>query len=572
MKAAYGWLLLFCVFLCSGRIKAQSNNAVSIFEGERIQSVLFHYENIPPDTARYIRQMQEVENTFLVYPYTHFNQVMTDYYLSQIRNLPFVETAQADITSLGEGGIGLTVQVVFSVSPEGGKKVTNLFKDIHAFPVIYAHEGSFLTFRASASEMAYSNNNAWFACPEPLLKGNPLADQPAGKGYTGWGEGFVMGGIYGIAPVLPKLNLHVYGGTNYIVSFNAGRELFTDRSRFYGHVNDAFVGVVGGDHTPGGHEYSYNFLFGRKQYILGNGWMITNTAMNGEERSALQLNPRRAARRLFQAGGRLDKLVFQFFSLKPDELRILDSHTILNGLNMEWSNNDRIQAGASFLYSPRSDLRYYLPDGTVHTRQGLRVYNLRLFGNPALNRPGLFYKSEFGYQTNRHFAMKAYAWYARIGWNFAHVSGQPALSYRFAYFSGDNPDTPAYERWDALYTGGNGEQWVQGSNMYKIVQNSNEMTHLLQLVYTPWTKWQTVTQLWSFIAPQKNNLGGNPALSTLPARYYGTELNLTVKYFHSRRWYFHFNTALTFPGKAIREAVPDTRPWFCLMGFVQYTL
>ena len=109
--------------------------------------------------------------------------------------------------------------------------------------------------------------------------------------------------------------------------------------------------------------------------------------------------------------------------------------------------------------------------------------------------------------------------------------------------------------------------------MYKIVQNSNEMSHLLQLVYSPVSKLQTVTQLWSFMAPQSNNLGGNPGLSVMKGRYYGTELNLTVKYFYSRQWYFHLNTAFTVPGSAVKETIPgDLKNWFSLMAFVRYSL
>lgn len=94
--------------------------------------------------------------------------------------------------------------------------------------------------------MAYSNNNAWFAQPKPLLVGNPLADGSSGEGYTGWGEGFMMGGVYGITRVIPKWNFHLYGGASYIPSFSAGRELFTDKSRFHGEVEDAFAGFIGG--------------------------------------------------------------------------------------------------------------------------------------------------------------------------------------------------------------------------------------------------------------------------------------------------------------------------------------
>lgn len=570
-KSCFLLTLLLTVGGCID-LAAQNNNAQSIYEGERIQSVQFVFANLPADSLTATDQKQKVENAFLVYPYSHFNEFQITYYLSQIRNLPFVDNAMYDVGSEGDGSLNLIVNV--ELLPEGAvaSKRSNLFKNLRSFPVIYSDPASFLTFKMAASEMAYSNNNAWFAQPTPLLAGNPLADGAPGKGYTGWMEGFMMGGIYGITQVIPKWNFHVYGGASYIVSFTAGRELFTDKSRFHGEVEDAFAGIIGGKRLDNGHEYSYNLLYGRKQFVLGNGWLIINTSMNGEERAGLQINPRWAAKNLFQAGFRWDKMQFQIFQLKPNELPIFYSRTILNGANMELGSSDRVQLGASVLHSPRSNVSYYLPDGTVQHRKGLWVYNFRLYGNQPSGQPGLFYKTEGGYQTNSDFKMRAYAWYAQMGWNFAKTQGRPSLSYRFAYFSGDDPKTKAYERWDALYTGGTGEQWVQGSNMYKIVQNSNEMSHLVQLIYSPLPKIQTVTQLWSFMAPQKNNLGGNPGLSVMESKYYGTELNLTVKYFHSRHWYFHMNTALTFPGNAIKDTIPGTKNWFCLMAFVRYSI
>ncbi|MEG1837833.1 MAG: alginate export family protein [Bacteroidaceae bacterium] len=572
MRTIYFALFLFISVLFSIRTMAQSNNALSIYEGERIKSVAFEYVNLPIDSIKAKEQKQKIENSFLVYPYSHFNEFQITYYLSQIKNLPFVENATFNVTPQGDGGFNLILNIDLAEEGTVASKRSNLFKNPQAFPIIYADPHSLLTFKLSASEMAYSNNNAWFAQPAPLLTGNPMADNAVGKGYTGWLEGFTMGGIYGITRLIPKRNFHLYGGASYILSFSAGRELFTDKSRFHGEVEEAFVGFIGGRKYAVGHDYSYSMLYGRKQFVLGNGWLIINTSMNGQERAALQINPRWAARSLFLADARWDKLRFQFFQVRPNELPIFYSRTILNGLNLELGSSDRIQLGTSVIHSPRSDMKYYLPDGTVQQRKGLWVYNLRFYGNPSSGRSGMFYKAEGGYQTNRDFKMRAYAWYTQLGWNFATTSGKPALSYRFAYFSGDNPRTKAYERWDALYTGGTGEQWVQGSNMYKIVQNSNEMSHLMQLIYTPIPKIQTVTQLWSFMAPQTNNLGGNPVLSVMKSRYYGTELNLTIKYFHSRHWYFHLNTALTFPGNAIKDIVPNTRDWFCLMAFVRYSL
>ncbi len=226
-------LFLFAFLFGVFRMFAQSNNAQSVYEGERIQSVLFAYAHQPADSLK-------------------------------------------AVCLSGEG--------------ETISRRANLFEDIKAFPVIYSGSHSLLTFKMSASEMAYSNNNAWFARPAPLLDGNLLAENPVGKGYTAWLEGFAMGGIYGIVRIVPKWNFHLYGGAGYILSFSAGRELFTGKSRFHGEVEDAFAGFIGGKRLAEDHEYAYSVLYGRKQFVLGNGWLIINTSMNGQERAGLQIN------------------------------------------------------------------------------------------------------------------------------------------------------------------------------------------------------------------------------------------------------------------------------------------
>lgn len=403
-----------------------------------------------------------------------------------------------------------------------------------------------------------------------MTTGNPLAQKPSGMGYTGWLEGFASAGAYGVYKIIPKINLHLYGGANYLVSFSAGNELFTNKSRIHGDIEEAFIGLIGSGQSLMGKKYRYNITYGRKQFTLGDGWLIINTSMNGYNRASLQLNPRWAGKELLLGGFTWDKILIQGFRLKPNELDILNSHTVINGINLQLSNNKNGIIAFSFLQVPKSNFHYYLPNGTVYDRKGLQVYNLRIFKNTGQGG-GLLFKAEGGYQRNSNFNMKAWAYYGELGWNFAKTKGTPTLSYRYAYFSGDNPNSKSYNRWDALYTGGNGEQWVQGSNMYKIVQNSNEISHKLQVIYSPLKKIQLVGQTWLFFAAQKNNIGGNPALSKLDSKFYGTEFNLTIKYFQSSNWYFHLNTAYTLPGNAIKDVVPDTKNWFCLSFFARYS-
>lgn len=550
---------------------AQTNNPLSIYESERIESVTFRIAPLPKDSLAALNIKQKIENTYKIYPNMSYSSFMSDYYLSQIDRYPFVDKVSMDIGHLTENGISIIIDVSLTDKESTLSRNENLFRDKGVFPNIYTDSRSFLTFKFSSSEMVYSNNNAWFGQPTALLQGNPLVSNPEGAGYYAWLEGFAMAGVYGITKIIPKYNIHLYGGASYMVSFSAGREMFTDKARFWGGVEDAFIGVVGGGRTARGHNYAYNALYGRKQFVLADGFLLVNTSMNGDNRAALQLNPRWAARNLFQAGFKIDRLSAGIFHFEPNELTILNSHTIINGVNVELGNKDRLLIGGSFIHVPRSALKYYLPNGDVFTRKGLQVYNLRLFLNPPQGKGGLFAKTEGAYERNSHFNMGAYAFYGEAGWRFTKTKGTPSIGYRFAYFSGDNPSTNRYERWDALYTGGNGEQWVQGSNMYKIVQNSNEMSHRIQAIYNPARKIQLVGQLWFFYAPQLLNLGGNAALSNLKSHYLGTEINLTVKYFQSRNWYFHLNTAYTFAGSAIKDNVSNTKDWFCLSAFARYS-
>ncbi|MGL5773504.1 MAG: alginate export family protein, partial [Bacteroidales bacterium] len=548
---------------------SQGTNSVNIYEGFTVSKVEVRFTNPPADSVLYDSYKKIIERQFAISPGSLYNANMAGFYNSRINLLPFVENSVITISNNTSGEIIIHVNVTISEKPEP-KKIESGFKNKTVLPTLVNTDRFYLTLLASASEMAFSNNNAWFGNPASMTNGNPLANSPSGKGMNAWLEGFGSAGLYSVFKLVPKLNLHVYGGASYIVSYSAGNELFTNKSRIHGDVEDAFVGFVGGNKLANGDKLLYNLTYGRKSFVIGDGMILINTSMNGYNRAALQLNPRWAAKELFAGSFQWNKFTIQGFKVRPNELDILNSRTTLRGVNLQFTDKEAGTAGFMYMGSPKSNFTYYLPDGTSHKRDGLRLYNLRYYRLPT-DCLGLLFKGEVAYERNKNFDMKAWAYYAEAGWQFKQAYGSPNISYRFAYFSGDDPDTKTYERWDALYTGGNGEQWVQGSNMYKIFQNSNELTHRIQAVFNPAKKLQLVGQFWVFLADQYNNIGGNPALSTLSSKFLGTEYNLTLKYFISRHWYFHFNTAYTVPGKGIRNNVADTKDWFSLMGFIRYS-
>jgi hypothetical protein len=405
-----------------------------------------------------------------------------------------------------------------------------------------------------------------------MLKGNPLANNPAGKGYTGWVEGWASAGLYGITTLSARQSMYMYGGLSYIVSGSVGREIFTDQSRFYGGFDDAFVGFLGTKAYKKGHRLTYNVSAGRQQFSIGKGFIIRNTASNGDERAALQLNPRWAADFLGLFSVKFDNFLLQAFQIDPDELPVVDSKTIIRGINAELGDKTSNLIGVSVLHVPKSQSNYYTPAGEVLGRQGLWLYNLRFYGNKPPGVPGPLYRAEIAYERNSNFLMGAFAGYGEIGWDFTKSRGTPVLTYRFAYFSGDDPATQKYERWDPLLTGGNGEEWILGANHFKIVQNSNLIVNKLQASYQVTKKFQLVPQFLYMVAAQHNNIGGNPALSYMPKKAFGYEANVSWKYFLSRRWYFHGHFACTVPGAGVKEILTDTRAWFSTMLFFRYSI
>ena len=556
--------------LATVNIYAQEGKA--FYEGENIHAVYFVFSNPLADSLAQKNLQVEVERKFPIYPRSALRTILLDAYIVRIRQMPEIENASYELRPAQSGDIDiiLTIKLAERAKKKGEKG--GILSGKKDFPNLYSDNKSLLTSKFTLSEMLYTNNNAWYGRDDEMLKGNPLANHPAGKGYTGWVEGWASAGLYGITTLSARQNMYLYGGVSYIISGSAGREIFTDQSRFHGAFDDAFLGFVGTKAYKSGHRLTYNISAGRQQFSIGKGFIIRNTASNGDERAALQLNPRWAADFLGLFSVKYDNIVLQAFQVDPDELPVVDSKTIIRGINAEWGDKTSDLVGISVLHVPKSRSNYYTPAGEVLGRQGLWLYNLRYYSTRPPGVPGLLYRAEIAYERNSNFNMGAFAGYGEIGWDFSKSKGTPVLTYRFAYFSGDNPGTQRYERWDPLLTGGNGEEWVLGANHFKIVQNSNLMVNKLQASYQVTKQFQLVPQLLYLVAAQNNNIGGNPALGYMPKKEFGYEANLSWKYFLSRRWYFHGHFAYTVPGAGVKEVLTDTRPWFSAMLFFRYSI
>lgn len=561
------------VFACALALNPPGATAQGLIDPDRsvrIEAVEIEVAGTGRDDPSALRLADRVRRALATFPGDAYLAERIAASLAVARRGPGIASLSHEVEPGPTGGLVLRVRVV--PAPSGDtSRVRGALKDagLSDLPVLYDGEGTYVRARLDGLAMAYGNHDAWYGRPDLMLTGNPFVQgKPAGPGGTAWVEGFIHAGVYGLVPL--GGSLHAYAGLSAIASGADGRELFSNRIRSHVDVEDAYAGVVGGSMTPAGDRVAWTLSAGRQRFAIGDGFLIINTATNGRDRAALQSNPRWAADMAAIARISYNAWRAEVFHLDPDELPSIDTRTRIRGVNVEASPRAGLTLGASWLRVPQSGYAYYSPTAVLG-REGLRVADLRVRWQPELpGRDGPFVAAEMAQQSNARFAMRARAWTGEAGYVFASATWSPTVSYRYAQFSGDDPTTARFERWDPLLSGGNGETWVQGINHFKVFQNSNLVTHRIQARLRPSTKLELVPQLWVFRADATNNLGGNPALSSLSSRALGTEANLTVRYILSRRTLLQGHVAATFAGRAVDDALgTSSARWRSAMLFTR---
>jgi hypothetical protein len=524
------------------------------------------------DPAVNSRVEDQVRRTISLFPNEFFSRSQFDFALSRAGRVAGVAAATWEQSFGPTGGVIVDIRITLrDEAAAGGAAGVFAGGGATAFPVLYDSSGMFFKAKLEALSMYYGNGDAWYGRPDVLLAGNPfVGERTAGRGYDDWLEFHVHAGLYGIVPVTESLQ--VYGGLSTLATASEGQELFTNESRSYVAWEDAYLGFVTGRTTGSGDRLVLNASAGRQRFTLGDGMLIINTAGNGSNRAALQANSRWASDLLAIVQLRYNNTKLEVFRVDPDEVPVIDTKTVIAGANLELRWLPGFTTAFSYLRVPQSAASYFIPSGQRLGREGLVVYDLRARWQPdSSGASGVFLAGELARQRHEDFEMRADAWSAEIGYAFAQTRWTPTLSYRYSRFSGDDPGTSRFERWDPLLSGGSGEQFVQGTNHFKIVQDSNVIGHRLQARLRVHPKFEIVPQYWIFRADSLTNLGGNPALSFLSSDDYGREINATFKVYWSRNLYLHGSVALTFPGDAVTSALGGTeREWCSTMLFARY--
>ncbi len=527
-------------------------------DGQTIELVYVYLQNPTPDAEANESLRRRVADAYAIRPGAAYNQFVARAAVGRVRDLELVQAVEERLYSVSGGRqIAVALLVTLRVPEEASPPAATwafASGELGDLPMLWQDDRSLLKAIFNPAVGAYADRDAWVGNPGAFV------GQPDQSRTTGVVEAGLELGIGGITRV-GSSNAYLYGAASYIGSTTLGRDIFNpDSTRGHGEVEDLYAGFLVATKGAG---RSFNLSVGRQKFSLNRNLLIGHVlgASNGGDRAASNLSPRNAYDMTVDARYQIGEFTLQAWFADPNELPASDSRSQYAGLNFRYNNNRNLDATLTLLTSPRSDARYPLPDGTFLHREGLRAVNPRIRWTSALNVTGLWLEAEWAHQWHDDFDMSADAFGGWVGYTFTDASWKPGVLYRYAVFTGDDPTTGAYERFDSL-TGGVQRDWAQGMDMIKIVTNRNLRTHRIEVSVKPLQGLDVSVDYYYFTADTLNNLGGQRAVATYGDEYLGQEITPTLQWMVNRNLYVQSLVSIVIPGRGLEDVLPEpARTW-----------
>jgi hypothetical protein len=486
--------------------------------------------------------------------------------LGRVRNLAGIADASYRIvhTSNPSGRtLVLTVTTrTASADPTGETKKSA------GFPVLYQDGSSLFRILLNGGVGVFSDPNPWFGNPLTYTRLNPLVQNPPAGAQTGrsasWVENYVEYGLGGVTQ-LGTSPFYVYGAGTFVTTMSAGQDIFRDDARATTNIEKLYGGLLYATKDGGPRV---NISAGRQNFTLNDGFLVSQfgSQWNAGPRPGVYLAPRTTHDFAGVATVKWDQWTWTSFYLNPNEYEPIESNTHLFGSNIRYNVTKSFYGDVSYLYVPRSDTLYTAPDGSRLPREGVRTYAGHIRWADPKVIDGLWLETEAARQTHDEFDMDARAAYGTIGFLARALPWTPSLSYRYAYFSGDDPSTPTYERYDSLYSGGLNE-WLQGITINKVLAQPNRITHRVRFNVSPDPRLNLTLDYYRHEADELNNRGANPALSVLQSKDLGQELQFVTRWAASDNLYVMGVLSHALPGDALKLASPGPdKGWSTVQG------
>ncbi len=527
-------------------------------DGQTVERVYVHLVNPTADAGQNESFRQQIADAYGTRPGAAYNQFLSAAAVAAVRTLDGVEAVEERLYSVS-GGRQVAVALLVSLqapqeAPQPaatGALATGRLGDL---PLLWQGDRSLAKLILNPSFGAYADRDAWVGNPGAFVG---QADQSRTTGVVEAGLELGIGGITRVG----SSNAYLYGAASFVGSTTLGRDIFNpDSTRVHGEVEDLYGGLLV---ARKGADRSFNLSVGRQKFSLNRNLLVGHVlgASNGGDRAASNLSPRNAYDMTVDARHQRGDVTLQAWFADPNELPASDSRSQLAGLNLRYNNNRNLDATLTLLGVPRSEARYPLADGTFLHREGLRAANPRIRWTSAFNVTGLWLEAEWAHQWHDDFDMSADAAGAWIGYGFVGLDWRPAFLYRYAVFTGDDPSTGTYERFDSL-TGGVQRDWAQGMDMVKIAVNRNLRTHRFEVSVKPLSGLDLSVDYYYFDADTLSNLGGQRPVSTYGDEHLGQEITPTLQWMVNRNLYVQSLVSILIPGPGLKDVLPEpTRTW-----------
>ena len=268
-----------------------------------------------------------------------------------------------------------------------------------------------------------------------------------------------------------------------------------------GQVQDAYGGLSWSDGKEGG--ATAKISGGRQKWVLGDGFLIAGDQPTSgvgygqqyDEGGAYYMNPRR----VFSQTAILNidtGTPWKFDAFYIESEKAQNGKRAIAGGNVDYVDAKWGSIGVTYIRG----LNVERPDYTVlpftpatedaniysiHGNTSFGIKDFTLAGN-YVNEQGPARTGALVAQQNA--SLDAYAWYIMPSYTFSSATWTPTVYYRFASFSGDDPNTAKNEGYDPLFYGATGyNTWFIGeiAANYSGPFSSNADVHSIGLKTVP---------------------------------------------------------------------------------------
>jgi hypothetical protein len=325
-------------------------------------------------------------------------------------------------------------------------------------------------------------------------------------------------------------------------------------------IDDLSIGWHSGDSFQKFGARAFDVTVGRTQYRLGHGMLLYDGAAEGGSRGGYWTNARKAFQ--FAAIGRFHPGPHnvEMFYLDKDDLPENDTGTRLWGTNYEFSAGAHSTLGATYLI-------FFAHPDIKPNRDGLDVINLRAYLAPIPSTTDLTVDFEYASERNGDL-LNSNAWTLQGAYAFSKAVWKPVLTYRYAFFQGDDPATTRSEGFDPLLPGFHDwGTWWQGEIAGEyFLSNSNLTSHLVRAHVAPYDAVGGGLMFYKFKLDQPESYATGVTDNNL-----AFELDAYVDWKINKTFTASFIGGFANPQTAVQQASGRTKNFAYGMVFLAYS-